>query len=130
MSRLVDGTKRQPQARLDRSWLTSSEVVALGAPAFRLWVFLWSFANPDGSSAFPSARTLCRGLGYEPPSDDTWKSSAARRTVYRALAELEAAGLVVRHRNPQQSTTYELRAPESLLEAVSTAGDSVATANG
>lgn len=123
MSRLIDGTRREPQARLDRSWLTSSEVVALGAPAFRLWVFLWSFANPDGSSAFPSARTLCRGLGYEVPPEDTWKQSAARRTVYRALSELEQAGLVVRHRVPQRTTTYELRAPQSVEKALRAPGD-------
>ena len=74
----------------------------LGASAAAVFTALLSWANAGGI-AWPSAESIAR------------RSSRSRRTVFRALAALENAGLVVRRRPSlrarrarRESNTYEL----------------------
>lgn len=74
----------------------------LGGSAAAVLTALWSWASPDGI-AWPCAESIAR------------RASRSRRTVFYALAELEEAGLVVRHRpslrarrRHRESTTYAL----------------------
>ena len=97
--RLVDGTKRAPEARIPRPWLTHKTVKGLSESSFRLWVLLWSYAHWETHTAFPSANRLKDEIGKSP------------RQLYRALSDLEQAGLLTRKKEPGRTTVYTLLAP-------------------
>lgn len=97
--RLEDGTRRAPEARIPRPWLTHSKVIGLSESSFRLWVLLWSYAHHESKTAFPSTARLCKEMGK------------SERVLYRALAQLEKTGLLTRTRGGRGTTTYTLQDP-------------------
>ena len=101
---LVDGSGRGPEARIPRAWMRSPRVLAAPDKAFRVWCLLWSYANPDGESCFPSIDAIAAGSGK------------SRRGVFRALASLVELGLVVKDKpaGGWASTRYTLVDPTSL----------------
>lgn len=93
-----------PRAELAAELETAA---ALGGSAAVVLAALWSWANVGGV-AWPCAESIARRAGK------------SRRTVFRALAQLEGAGLVVRQvpplrarRRHRESNTYQL-APVTL----------------
>lgn len=97
--RLEDGTRRAPEARIPRPWLTHRKVIGLSESSFRLWVLLWSYAHHESHTAFPSTARLCKEMGK------------SERVLYRALAQLEEVGLLTRTRGGRSTTTYTLQDP-------------------
>ncbi|WP_055585512.1 helix-turn-helix domain-containing protein, partial [Peterkaempfera griseoplana] len=65
----------------------------------RVGVWLASFADADGSNAFPSRETLAT------------LSGGSKETVTRATAVLEAGGMLAKRRRPNQSAVYQLTMP-------------------
>lgn len=102
---LIDGSGRSPDARaINRKWLQSPVVLSAPDKAFRVWVLLWTYANPDGASCFPAIDAIAAGTGK------------SRRGVFRALASLVELGLVVKDKpaGGWASTRYTLVDPTRL----------------
>jgi hypothetical protein len=106
---LVDGSGRLAQARVARLWLQHPTVLALHPGTFRVWVMLWSYADPDGTNAFPSVGTLSTCLPASKPE-------SARRAVFRALSQLVEVGLLTKEApgGGRKTTRYTLQPPSVL----------------
>lgn len=101
---LVDGSGRGPEARIPRSWMRCPRVLSAPDKCFRVWVLLWSYADPSGASCFPSIDSIAAGTGK------------SRRGVFRALAKLVELGLLTKDKpaGGWASTRYTLMDPTTL----------------
>jgi hypothetical protein len=69
-------------------WAIRDDLPPLSAAAFKVLVVIAQHADPDGSNAWPSVETIARRAQV-----------VNRRTVRRAIAELEDLGLLIVGRN-------------------------------
>lgn len=87
--------------------VVTEEGRGLNARAHSLALVLVTFANYEGANCRPSTALIARRMG------------ASRATVFRALDDLEGAGLIRRVLSHRHATTYELLMPEAVLGVTS-----------
>ena len=108
MSSSDEGIVRVQSVRTAWTNRMRDEALRMGRPEVSKIVHVgWvvaTYADADGSNAFPSAATIAAITG------------STKETVARALKVLSAMGLIQRKRRPNQSTTYQLLVPMQRLD--------------